>query len=98
MAGVERDGERERVKGSSLAGGRGMRIEKGDIRKQEKEKMKFGFQEGDSKSNGEEKKGKGGGDKEWTENWDRRVKKWYEEDNEQEGKKGNAMMERGEEK
>lgn len=35
-----------------------MRIEKGDIRKQGKEKMKFGFQEGDSRSNGEEKKGK----------------------------------------
>lgn len=35
-------------------------MEKGDIRKQGKEKMKFGFQEGDSRSNGEEKKGKKG--------------------------------------
>lgn len=59
MAGVEREGDRE-SKGSSLEGGRGMRIEKGDIRKQEKEKMKFGFQEGDSKSNGEGKKGEEG--------------------------------------
>lgn len=53
--------EREREsKGSSLEEGGGMRIEKGDIRKQEKEKMKFRVKEGDSGSKGEEKKGKWG--------------------------------------
>lgn len=69
-------------------------MEKGDIRKQGKEKMKFGFQEGDSRSNGDEKKDKGGvgcserGLKGETRNERKQLRRMYEEDNEQEGKKG----------